>query len=251
MTDFTVKKYEVFLKSLSENNIPVYGICDFIRLKAEKAVILRHDVDRKPFNSLKIAKLENKYKIKSTYYFRIVKASFSSGIIQEIKKLGHEIGYHYEDLSLANGNIEKALQLFKNHISKFKKYVEIHTISMHGRPLSKYDNRDLWKVTDFKKYGIFGEAFLSIDYSNIYYFTDTGGSWKDNSVNLRDKVNTGLKADIKNTDELINFILSNKDVRIAIVTHPERWADSFFEYVINRLKDTSVNFIKRILKMIR
>ncbi len=251
MADFTLKKYEIFLKSLSENNIQVYGIYDFIKLKPEKAVILRHDVDRKPFNSLKIAKLENKYKIKSTYYFRIVKTSFNTDIIQKIKKLGHEIGYHYEDLSLAKGNLKKALQFFEDHFNKFKEYAEVHTISMHGRPLSSYDNRDLWKAVDFEKYGIKGEAFLSIDYSNIYYFTDTGRSWSENSVNLRDKVNSGLKADIKNTDELINFILSNKDVRTAIVTHPERWANSYFENLVNMLKDTVVNFIKRILNLIR
>ena len=40
----------------------------------------------------------------------------------------------------------------------------------------------------FKK-GILGEAYLSIDYTNTYYFTDTGRSWSENAVNLRDKQN--------------------------------------------------------------
>ena len=44
---------------------------------------------------------------------------------------------------------------------------------MHGSPLSKWNDLDLWDNYDFKKYGILGEAFMSIDYDNVDYFTDT------------------------------------------------------------------------------
>ncbi len=61
-------------------------------------VILRHDVDARPQNSLRLARLEHTLGIQGTYYFRIPH-TFQPSIIQEIASLGHEIGYHYETLA--------------------------------------------------------------------------------------------------------------------------------------------------------
>lgn len=63
--------------------------------------VLRHDVDRLPENSLVTAKIEAELGIKGTYYFRIVPESFDERIIKDIAALGHEIGYHYEELDTA------------------------------------------------------------------------------------------------------------------------------------------------------
>ena len=249
--DFTLKTYEDFLLKLSENKISVYGIGEWIKSKPKNGILLRHDVDRKPKNSLKVAELEKKYNILSSYYFRIVKSSFNSSIIKNIGNYNHEIGYHYEDLSLAKGDSERAINLFENHLNRFREICPITTISMHGRPLSPYDNRDLWKTYNFEDYKISGEAFLSIDYSDMYYFTDTGRSWSNDSLNLRDNVNKSLQADLKNTASLIQFILNNKNTKIAVITHPERWSNNFFEHLINLLKDSVINMIKRIIKLIR
>ena len=76
----------------------------FIRNPKDRVVILRHDVDTLPENSLKTAKLEHDLGIKGTYYFRIVRESYDEIIIKQIAGLGHEIGYHYENLStMMNG----------------------------------------------------------------------------------------------------------------------------------------------------
>ena len=64
-------------------------------------VILRHDVDRLPENSLRTARIEQEMGIRGSYYFRIVPESWDEKIIKEIAALGHEIGYHYEDVDLA------------------------------------------------------------------------------------------------------------------------------------------------------
>ena len=64
----------------------------------EKVVILRHDVDRLPGNALKMAGLEHGMDIAATYYFRAVPVSWDEGIIREIAGMGHEVGYHYENL---------------------------------------------------------------------------------------------------------------------------------------------------------
>ena len=55
----------------------------------------------------------------------------------KIPDLGHEVGYHYEVLSKANGNYERAIKLFEQELSKFRKIVDVKTICMHGSPLSR------------------------------------------------------------------------------------------------------------------
>jgi hypothetical protein len=245
--DFTQKKYKELLENIKAEKINVYGIKGWINSKPAGGIMIRHDVDRNAINSLRIANLEAEFGFSTTYYFRITSGSFKPQIIKEIKKLGHEIGYHYEDLSLANGDIDKALLSFQSNLKKFAKFSEIKTIAMHGRPLSKYTNKDMWKDKSFKTYGIEADAFLSVDYSDVYYFTDTGRSWSSNSINLRDKVE-GLNAEVANTNELIEFIKKNKLAKIALVTHPERWNDPGIGFLHSWLMDKTANSIKYLIK---
>jgi len=46
-----------------------------------------------------MARLEHASGIAGSYYFRAVPESWDEKIIQTICSLGHEIGYHYENLS--------------------------------------------------------------------------------------------------------------------------------------------------------
>jgi len=246
--DFTLEKYECLLTNIKQREIPVYNILEYKHLNPKNGIILRHDVDRKPFNALQMAILEDKFGYKSTYYFRITRNSFNTQVIEQIYELGHEIGYHYEDLSLAGGNYQKAIRLFEKHLQKFEPICSVKTIAMHGRPYSKHDNKDLWQKYDLADFGIEAEVFLSFDYSDIYYFTDTGRSWSNNSANLRDKVNTTKKIDIHSTDELMEFITKNR--LIAIVAHPERWASSKVENLTGLVLDSMKNLAKKPLKIV-
>tara|TARA_Y100001970_G_scaffold144614_1_gene177591 strand:- start:627 stop:1394 length:768 start_codon:yes stop_codon:yes gene_type:complete len=247
--DFTIAKYENLLKGISSTGLKIYTVKDWIKLSPEKGICIRHDVDRKPANSLKFAELEENYGIQSTYYFRSKKVSFDQNIIKNISFLGHEIGYHYEELSDCKGDYRKAISKFEKNLKNLRKFAPVQTISMHGAPLSKIDNRDIWKKFSFADYDIIGEAYLTIDYKNTYYFTDTGRSWLNDSVNLRDIQSDSLlpKKRIASTDELIDFIKSSNLSKIIITSHPERWSSHFFEYLKILVKDNLKIFIKNIL----
>ena len=45
--------------------------------------------------------IQNEFGICGSFYFRMVRGSFDEGIIHEMVRLGHEIGYHYEDMDFA------------------------------------------------------------------------------------------------------------------------------------------------------
>jgi hypothetical protein len=70
-SDFTLDIYENFIKTLTEDkNIIVVPLKDFYdTIDSTKIVVaLRHDVDRDIKTAKKIARIEYKYKIQSSYY---------------------------------------------------------------------------------------------------------------------------------------------------------------------------------------
>jgi len=224
--DFTFRKYEELCKSIKKTKYPVLRIKDYFENESlKKFVILRHDVDKLPENALAMAQLENVMGLKSTYYFRTTPDVFKYEIITQISELGHEIGYHYETLTRSKGNLEKALKLFEKDLERLNKITKISTISMHGSPLSKWNNIDIWKKYDFKKYGIIGDPLLSINYKDIGYFSDTGRTWL-NKGSVRDFVKNSLKhkEKIKSTNDLMRFIHTKEFKKLIILIHPQRWS---------------------------
>jgi hypothetical protein len=235
--DFTLKMYSELLKVIKDRGYTICTFSDFsIYSKlpefSKKLVCLRHDVDRMPINALKMAELENKFGIQSTYYFRYIKNTFKKDIILQIASYGHEIGYHYETLAKAKGDINLAKKLFKEELENFRRILPIHTACMHGSPLSKYDNRDIWNHSTLEDYNILAEPYFSIDYNEVEYYTDTGRQWGATKTNIRDRVKNHLvKQKLKSTYELINYIKDAGPKKIIIQTHPERWGFSKSNFI--------------------
>jgi hypothetical protein len=333
---------------------------EYIKNPKEKIVILRHDVDRKPGNSLVVAKIEKEAGIKASYYFRIVKESYDEDVIKQIAEMGHEIGYHYENLAEVSKNdphprgirsavtsefhragitqinaerkrrishqtplcelrtagrptpnsalrathgrqthtdiypadppdkkvsslrekkefrdkfFELAIDDFRLNLEKFRKIYPVKTICMHGSPLSKWDNRDLWKKYDYRDYGIIAEPYFDLDFKDVFYITDTGRRWNGDKVSVRDKVEgTGvsLREDQKvrrSEGEKIKDKRQGtkvKDLRfrytwdiikaaekgllpdkIMLNTHPQRWTDNPVEWTKELVWQNFKNVIKK------
>ena len=175
--DFSFRTYRELLGSIKKQGYEFQTVAEFLTKSKDRAMILRHDVDSWPANALKMAKIENEAGVKSTYYFRISPLSFNKKIIYSIKEFGHEIGYHYEDLSSNNGDYFKAIRTFEQNLRKLQELYPIKTIAMHGKPLSKWNNLDLWKKYDFRDFHVIGESYLSFDFDRMLYLTDTGNCW--------------------------------------------------------------------------
>jgi hypothetical protein len=137
---------------------------------------------------------------------------------------------------------------------KNPRIADVKTISMHGSPLSKYDNRDLWKRYDFKDFGIVGAAYLSISSKDVNYFSDTGRSWNwKNKMRdfMIDNNNDKDLIGVNTTDELIRLIKSERVERLYILAHPERWASNKSEWIFSYMKDSMFNVGKKVLTKVR
>ena len=258
MRDFTLDIYRTLLETLQAKGYEFISYAEYqkskIKNQKSKFVILRHDVDAKPENSLKTAQIEKSLGARATYYFRVGKESNHPEIIRAIVALGHEIGYHYEDMSLCGGDIDKAYDHFTTWLNYFRQYYAVETICMHGAPTSKWDGKDLWKQYDYKTLGITGEPYLDTDFSDVFYLTDTGRCWDGYKVSVRDKIpghqDEWTKAGLTwhTTPQLIAAIEQGRlPEHVMMTTHPQRWTNNrgawYKEAITQKLK----NIIKRIL----
>ena len=62
--DFTIKKYKELLNALKEQEYTFQTFEEFLINPGKRVVILRHDVDLIPDNSLIFAKIQNELRIK-------------------------------------------------------------------------------------------------------------------------------------------------------------------------------------------
>ncbi len=233
MRDFTLSKYRELIEAIVSTDYRTSTVHDYIVSPCDKCIILRHDVDRAVDRNLAMARLEAGYGIQSTYYFRHVKDVFIPDAIREVAGLGHEVGYHYEVMDKAKGDVNKALEIFGKELEDMRRYADVRTACMHGNPFSEWSNRDMWIDNDYRDFGIIGEPYLSIDYSEVLYLTDTGRTWADRNIRVKDVLETPedcLNAThcegIRSTDDVIALIKKEEMSRICILVHPNRWCDS-------------------------
>ena len=255
--DFTLKKYCQLLEAFLQNGFEFWTFARYCKQKdslPEKLVVLRHDVDLKAENSLAISKLEAELGINASYYFRVVPQSNQPEVIKAIANLGHEIGYHYEDMTICDGDAGKAIEHFKKQLTYFRQYYPVETICMHGSPRSKFDGKDLWKQFDYHEFGIIGEPYFDVDFSELFYLTDTGRRWDGFNVSVRDKIPIYQDEWIRqslvyhSTDDVISAIDEKcLPKQLMMTTHPQRWTEAKIPWLEELLIQNCKNLVKRFV----
>lgn len=252
MRDFTLSAFELLLDRLGakHNFVTFEQYCS--DLMPLRYVIMRHDVDKYPESALHMAELEHKRNVKASYYFRSIGFEGSVPIIRRIAALGHEVGYHYEDLSTARGNLQCAILLFKRNLAALRELYPVKTICMHGSPLSRFDNRSLWEQYDYREFGVVGEPYFDIDFSEVMYLTDTGRRWDGMDFSVRDKVVSSLDHSYRSTFEIVSGCGNGEFPGKAMITvHPHRWNNSIGPWLKELLWQNTKNLGKRYLVSVR
>ena len=256
--DFTLKKYTELLQGLRAGGYRFITYEQYCLEKGtlgdERFVILRHDVDLKAENALAVAKIEDSLGVKATYYFRVTQQSNKPEVIQAIVGMGHEIGYHYEDMVVCEGDTGKAIEHFKQQLAYFRRYYPVRTACMHGAPRSKYDGRDLWKCYDYHELGVIGEPYFDTDFSRVFYLTDTGRRWDGFNVSLRDKIPVCQDEWIRQgwvyhtSDDILKALEGGTmPHQIMLTTHPQRWTDRRGEWLKEVVAQSAKNLVKGIM----
>jgi hypothetical protein len=133
---------------------------------------------------------------------------------------------------------------------------------MHGSPTSKFDNRDLWKLNNYRELGVIGEPYLDflstsvVLNGDITYFTDTARMWDGGKYNVRDKsvishessVTSSKMNTIHSTYDFIEYINNGPTENgMMITTHPQRWTDQPLPWLQELVFQNIKNLLKKIL----
>ncbi len=245
-SDFTLDKYSELCSSLIKN-YEVVRICDFLMAPSDDdIVLLRHDVDKYPDRALRMASLEAEHDIFSTYYFRMVPEIFVPDIIKEIEEMGHEIGYHYEVMDKTDGSLSEAIEIFGQDLIQLREIADVKTACMHGSVMKKWKNLDIWDRCELSDFDLIGEPYLSLDFSKMAYYTDTGRRWDGCAID--DCVEGNIAHPVKVTNGLIKIIDEQVFDKMMILTHPQRWCEKGSEWTKELVGQNIKNVGKRIIK---
>lgn len=237
-------RYESLLDELGVAGFRFHPIRDYFSAPAVPPfVYLRHDVDRLPHRAVAMAEAEAKRGIRATYYFRCNKRGvFPRESMLRIAALDHEIGFHYESLSRAGGDMASALRLFEHDLSTCREIVSVTTVSPHGAPLSTSSNMDLASGLGLARLGLLGDA-TGIDFSRILYITDTGGTFGSRH-NLRDRPQGRMLTEPESPRLLARRLCTNDEHQVVLSCHPERWPSNRLGLLHATAMDLAANTAK-------
>jgi len=235
--DFTTRHYEELLSAGYESGWEFLTVRDYLQVDPlpDNFLVLRHDVDRKVGHARTLARIEAAYGISGTYYFRT--STFDPELVREIADLGHEIGYHYEDLAATDGDMAEAERRFAANLSSFREVVDIDTVCAHGSAFSSQYNPDLWagRLDELRNYDVVGDAYLSMDMGpehDTYYLSDTHRTWETTLADfgIDDTTSSLLElpavGTIERTEDLVTALQSHPCSGLYILAHPSRWSRS-------------------------
>lgn len=255
--DFTMKTYEKLLIALLSNKYAFLTVREFIAddsTATPSLVLLRHDVEARYANALQMAEIQASMGIKGTYYFRMFHSASNNEHIRKIAGLGHEIGYHYDDLSHCKGDADAALKRFVEHLEHLRQFGEVTSISMEGAPMSKYDNRDLWsKSVSYRDYGITTEPYFDLDFRQLFYLTDTARRWDGWNYSRRDKFpqqKEWSKAGFvfhSSFDIIRSLQQETFPKKLMMTFHPQRWTSRPLHWAEEFVGQNIKNIVKRLM----
>ena len=227
---FLFKDYEDFCKKLAKNNCFSLSAMEVLDTLPEKFLILKHDIETNPKKALEIAKIENNFNHKASFYVHFEILMNNIDVFKEIQNLGHEVSYHYDVLDRNKGNFQKAKEEFDKHIGILEKNgFNIKTVCQHGNPLIKREgyksNRDFFRKFG-KEYSI---KDIVVNFKekvgNFIYISDVGYQWQiipnPESADLKEE-----KTIFTNYDEMVELAKNNS---LIISSHPHRYFQSKLE----------------------
>lgn len=238
---FSWDQYTQLLDKLSERKFRVLPINDMRNTFDNSKVIvgLRHDVDFNPFKALEMARLEERYGFRATYYFlataeyygritdkALVRSHGIEYLLKEISNTGSEIGIHNDLLSVQVLHGMDPLEFNKEDLRFYELLdIPIYGTASHGSPLAKQTVPNYEVFSDFSKndsalyngkkfpLGRYSLKQLGFDYEAYFidygiYYSESGGKWNDPE---------GLAGILKKLGS------SKPGDRIQILVHPDWW----------------------------
>lgn len=173
--EFTYKGYSNLLHNIRESG---YSFADYHNYaNYSRCVILRHDIDNSIEKAVKLAELENKFGVKSTYYVLLTSDFYNPSSkkslkgLRQIQQLGHEIGLHFDEM--AYNRMDDVVDIIKKEAYILSNIINtpITTVSMHRpSPATLEANYNLSPMINS-----YGKTF----FNDFKYLSDSRRRWRE------------------------------------------------------------------------
>lgn len=175
--EFTYRAYRELVVLLKEGGYSFRDYHDY--QESQRCVILRHDIDTRVDSALKMAKLEAKEGVKSTYFVLLTSGLYNAASkeslagLREIQALGMEIGLHYDEkASICDPGVGTVDAIIKEcQVLSELLGSPISTVSMH-RPSPKTLEADL-KIPGIEN------AYGKVFFQDFKYLSDSRHHWRE------------------------------------------------------------------------
>lgn len=220
--DFSLRHYEEILRLGLEAGYTFVALKQFISTSVppnRRIALLRHDIDTEPRRAIGFARVEEHHGVKSSFFVR-VHADYNPfsyrvyEVLQEIVRMGHEVGLHYENIDFANLMGEDPVDVFmrEKRILETVLDVKVHGVAAH-RDFTGINNLDFWKSHDPAKLGVRYDAYQKNFLRDFSYVTDSLAVWRIQAPGQKEP-RKGLC--------LCNY-LSRRVPKLYVLTHPQYW----------------------------
>lgn len=179
--DFTEENYERLIKIISNKYITISYDYEEI-MNNKNNILLRHDIDYSINRSLKLAQIEQKNGVKSTFFLHIHNEAyniFEAGqyeIVKRIISMGHDIGLHFDH------GFYKNITNNKSEIENWARYEKELLERLYGISIKavSFHNPEATSVLEVKNRTYAGMVnAYSKDIADRYkYCSDSNGYWR-------------------------------------------------------------------------
>lgn len=215
--DFTYGAYEELLSLIKQNRYDIFTYEDYKR--SNRCVILRHDIDFSLEAALRIAEIEQKHNVRSTYFILLSTGFYnpfhrkSFNIIKSIREMGHEIGLHFDEARYSISNEKEFIHYVEKEASILSEglNISVNVVSMH-RP-------SRWVLDNNLKFNNLINSYSKEFFSNFKYLSDSRMNWRE---------------------DVYQVIQSNTYDRLHILTHPIWYGGKQ-----SNIKDILLDFINK------
>lgn len=199
-------KYERFIRAAHDRGFAQTSVRNFFECTGDggvaegrKVVVHRHDIDTDLRTARKLFEIEQKYQVKSSFYFRLATLDFK--LMREIEEYGSEASYHYEELaSFAKQNGIRDAARIQSRMSEIRRTFKTNFCSIEQR-LGR-------KMITVASHGDFANRRLKLNNTEVL-----------NDQQLRDSC--GIKCEVYDQAFLQHF-----DFYVADKPHPQYYHPS-------------------------
>lgn len=231
---FTYDNYIKMIKLLKKKDYSFVYYNDLGKNEIRKEVIIRHDVDFSLKKCLKIAEIEYKENVKSTFFillstnFYNIFSKESSKYLLKILELGHDIGLHFDEKRYEINNydqlelyIEKEKYIIENYLS-----TRINAVSMH-RP-SK------WILENDIKFKNIENTYSKKYIKDYKYLSDSRMFWREDVINT---INTEKFQKLHILTHPFWYSAKNEDIKEKLLNFIEEKKLECFYNISNNIKN--------------